>query len=480
MARSTMPLVALTGIAPSWRRYGIGRWAPRRVRFLSALLACGGILLSSPSGSAAQEPPAWVEEESLVPMICQRQEAVQVEGARLPALLGRRLEDIRVYSSRGNRLEPIAFQLDERDRKGRFVFPDGPERTVDPDPGLDGNDVLLFMARDLGRMVYAPQTEQGESFALTLKVTDPRDGSSGWAYVLCSPTPTPPCPEVCVRYTVKEGKYDRVDTPYYSILYPWGAYYANALVLHNAAGGRAVDLLDRFKARGTYPLFLSLFPFRSTEQEMPARLVGVRAGPIRVVRRIEYGTELGLGVRSLRFAAESLYDETHLSGALTDRVPARLDPFLKLARAEVATDFNHHAYGMLFKNSRNPEGAVIDGRMSPQESSLDLEPDEWRLVTGPQGTLFRESLPGKDSASRAEVTLAYEDNIQLADGPEGEAGLVGCVRDRAETADLESGLFKTDAGFLIAPEYRPGDESMYLHWRSVPLQVEVEDLAASE
>jgi hypothetical protein len=454
----------------------------RRCGYLQkAILAAGlGLTLLSASGTGAEDLAPRLEEEDLVPMIERRLEAVQVEGAQLPALLGREIQDIRVFAARGKSLVPIPFQIDERDRKGNLVLPEGVNRTSDPDPLFDENDLILFEARDLGSMVYAPVTAKGDPLTVSLKVVDPLDGSAGWAYVLASPNPPPPDPWSYVRYTVREGKVDNVDTPHYSIRYPWGAFYSDVLYLYPPSGGPGLDVVDRLKARGSFTLFFSLIKLKLTEDQMHARLAAYRVGPIRVVRRLEYWADFGLGVRSPQFVADITYYDTLLEAPITTKIPVRLDLFCSQAYGEVGTDYNRNAYGMVFRNSNNPDGTLIDGRMSPQELHLDLDPDEWRVTTGEQGTFFRGRIPENEITPQVKVSLVYVDDIRCPDPPEDEPGQVGHVYDRVDVREVKPEVYKNIARFMIPPDYRPGDEKTYLAWEKSPLRVEVEDLTSSE
>lgn len=446
-------------------------------KVLLVLLVCGWTILCSSLGVRAQYLVSEIQEENLVPMIERRLEAVQVEGSQMPTLCGQRIEDIRVFAFQGDSLAPIPFQIDERDRAGNLVFPEGVEKSRDPDPTFDENDLLLFMARDLGPMVYAPQTKKGEAFNLSLKVRDPLDGSAGWAYVLCSPNPPSLSPETYVRYTIENGKIDNVDTPFYSIRYPWGAFYSDTLFLYPATGVRSANLVDRFKARGTFTLFFSLIKLRITEEQMGAKVAAYRTGPIRIVRRVKYWADFGLGLRSPQFQADIIYYDTLLTAPITTRIPARLDLVCSQAYGDIGTDYNHHAYGMIFKNSNNPEGTLVDGRMSPQELRLDLRPDEWRLMTGEQGTFFRGRIPENEMSAQLKVTLVYVDDISQEDPPEREPGQVGHAFDRADVLKVKPGVYKSDMRFMVPPDYRSGDEMTYREWEGAPLQVEIEDLS---
>jgi hypothetical protein len=447
---------------------------------IAVLAAALGLYVLSAGAAGAEDLVPGLQEENLVPMIEQRLEAVQVEGAQLPALLGKEIRDIRVFAFRGTSFVPIPFQIDERDRKGNLVLPEGANRTSDPDPLFDENDLILFEPRDLGPMVYAPVTGKGEPFDASLKVVDPLDRSAGWVYVLCSPNPPPPDPWSYVRYTVQEGKTDNVDTPYYSIRYPWGAFYSNVLYLYPSSGAKGLDLIDRLKARGTFTLFFSLIKIKVTEDQMHARLAAYRAGPIRVVRRVEYWADFGLGVRSPQFVADITYYDTLVDAPITTKIPARLDLFCSQAFGEIGTDYNRNAYGMMFRNSNNPDGTLIDGRMSPQELHLDLTRDEWRVTTGQQGTFFRGRIPENEMTAQVKVSLVYVDDIRGSDPPEGDPGQMGHVYDRADVLKVKPGVYKNDARFMVPPDYRPGDEKTYLEWEKNPLQVEVEDLSSSE
>ncbi len=74
------------------------------------------------------------------------------------------------------------------------------------------------------------------------------------------------------------------------------------------------------------------------------------------------------------------------------------------------------------------------------------------------------------------MTLEYVDDISRSDPPECEPGQVGHVFDRVDVLKVKPGVYKTDVVFLIPPDYRPGDEVLYLEWEKNPLQVNVEQV----
>ena len=450
------------------------RWLLREVLLVLLL----PVISPFPPPGAAADPAGAVSRlcqfrEGKGPSIRCRPDPVIIEGSRLPCLCGRKIDDIRVYVFKDGSLRPIPFQVDEQDADGNLVLPGGPKATRDSDPLFDGNDLILFMAHDLGKPAPAPVTPGTGGACAEARVTDPLDGSHGYVYLGLANSPPPRNERAYVRYTIKEGLLDNVDAQHYCIHYPWGEYYSDTWFVPAASGGCGVDFLDRLKARGTFQCFFSLVKVRITEDRMGSRVIAYLDGPIRVVRRVSYWAKLGLGIRSPSFQADITYYPSFVQAPVTVRVPASLDLFFSKAYGEIGTDYTHEAYGMLFKNSRNREGTIIDGRMSPQENALDLAMDEWRLVTGPQGTFFRGRIPDNPMMHKVAMSLRYVDDIRKPDPPEGEPGQVGHIYDRIDVLAMDPGTFRIGVTFSIPPYYRPGDEEIYLAWEANPLRVDV-------
>ena len=457
---------------------GLIRWGGMQATvflLLCVFLAASGKKVAGGSAGpfAAGHASGTAEARAPESSLDRRLDAVFLRGDRVPGLLGRDAEGIRVSIFRAGVLQAIPFQIDAYDAHGNLVYTGGRKAAEDPDPRFGEHDLILFRARDLGPRAPDTLLEGHDAVVWEVHVTDPVDDSQGWAYITFSGTPPPLSPTRYVRYVLEEGEVDDVHTPYYTIHYPWGAYYSDRMVLRPSGEGEGIDFLDRLKTRGTFALFFSLFKIQANEERMTTRVVGYRDGPIRLVRRLHYWADLGLGLRSPKFEADIFYYDTFMNAPITTHIPVRLDLFFSKAYGRIGTDYNHKAYGMIFKNSNNPDGTVIDGRMSPQEKSLDLAMDEWRLVTGSQGTFFRGRLPQNELTAQVKATLHYVDDITLEDPPESEPGQVGHVYDRLDVLRVRPGTYETDVKFLIPPEYRPGDEMLYLEWEEHPLRVEV-------
>lgn len=112
------------------------RTRPRRWRLLFGLVAVA--------------PLAWIADiaasSTIEPAPLRYHDPVVVQVSRLGDLEHHDSRGYRLYSRRRGTLEPTPFQLDERDGED-FVFRDG---TGEPAFTMDGDDELVFMARDAG------------------------------------------------------------------------------------------------------------------------------------------------------------------------------------------------------------------------------------------------------------------------------------------------------------------------------------------
>lgn len=133
-----------------------------RYRALPRFAALGlvGLLLAE---RAAGQPalPSW--------------RVARLTAAALPCLDGLPIDAVALLACRDT-CAAIPWQLDERDGRGDFALPEGPQANPD-DPArvIDGNDELLWMAADAGRRMR-PDEEAGDARCLLEIELRSRDG----------------------------------------------------------------------------------------------------------------------------------------------------------------------------------------------------------------------------------------------------------------------------------------------------------------
>src|SRR4029453_5255368 len=102
---------------------------------------------------------------------------------------------------------PIPWQLDERDERGDFALPEGPQANPDNPPRvIDANDELLWMAADAGRRMRVG--EEPDDARCVLEIELGSEGATGWVYAVAVPAPAARSP---VRYVSYDAARDTVE-----------------------------------------------------------------------------------------------------------------------------------------------------------------------------------------------------------------------------------------------------------------------------
>ena len=111
-------------------------------------------------------------------------DVIKVQGDLLGRFDGVPIKNLSLLAFKGGTLAPIPFQIDERDRKGRYVMTAGKAAGTDEDGGrLDPNDELVFLLKDAGdRLPTGKRAEGGNR--IEIEMTDPRNQRQrAWAYL---------------------------------------------------------------------------------------------------------------------------------------------------------------------------------------------------------------------------------------------------------------------------------------------------------
>ena len=193
---------------------------------------------------------------------------VIVSGSTLPLFLGNSPDNVRVYAFDGvsQTWAVIPFQVDQR---ADYILAQGepvPDRSYfydDDNIGLDENDEVVFMVEDLGDMAGTgdhPDTTRllGED-RYEVMVTDPLDGTHGWAYIYLSTAPLGPEDYVdehgdVVRHEVfAEARGFANHFNDYDVLPPNPASMTR-LWITEAGGGDGADFLDKQKSRAVFSM----------------------------------------------------------------------------------------------------------------------------------------------------------------------------------------------------------------------------------
>jgi len=355
----------------------------RRIKRGSFLAACliGALLLQ---GSAATK----------VKTLKRIHDPVIMEGKELKPLLGSPIDRLALMAVNGGTWAPIPFQIDEKKPDGSFAFTMGPGASKDPDPNFDENDELVFMIKDTGDCAMGVKSPQGAKNVLEIEITDPKNGSKGWTYLIRFSGKTPRSKEDYIRLKIDEaGKYRMVVSYEYEMGGSTNTNFPDLMrALTKPDGSPGQDVADRVKTRGEVVLVGGIkIPFIMDEMTKSTD-VGYIDGPVRILHLTQGYLEFTKHIK-IKIKGHSLiaYYANHVFWPLNMDLPFNTLKVVKRVDFAGYFDFCPSIYGSYSFNAANPynKGILFNGRMSAAEKNIDTKTEiSWNAGFGPQGALI--------------------------------------------------------------------------------------------
>jgi len=410
------------------------------VRFdLRSVLFCAVVVLFSDA--------AVGEAGSARPL--KRPDPVIIEGRYLPKIKGAKIDRIGVFVYRGDGWEPIPFQVDEKAAKGRrekprYVIP--PE--ADSNPTFDDDDELVFIARDLGLAAPSKDIPLKPKVSAEIAVTDPSSRVTGYAYVMVFDKPPDKASGDYVGWRAKRRLV--ISPGRYEVGYPKGdAFFFNKFAVPSANGGDGSDFVDTLKMRANARLVAQLFEYDITNSDWRNDLIGIKDGPVRVIRRVKVRVNSAL-FRVHKSVVDVIYYPDFFSMDVPVPMGMKYVPPLYQSDLRLSLDLANDAPPMSFFNDRNlpaPE-FVADGVMTKAEKKLDNRSSKWLCLSGEPGTVLMrlDQKPGV----KTHQDLYYYDNSKKRDPPEefpGHRGDSGFYISKLEDVKKSERVYKLTFAF---------------------------------
>jgi len=465
-----------------------------------ALLGLLLLGLTLPSPAAGLEAPAatgFVESKTFD----RWPDPVVADCGLFPALLGKRIDFLRLVAQRDGAFQPIPFQVDEKDARGSIVLLSGKEANPEEANGLlEKGEELVFMARDCGdrvsREVFPPGIELGEE----LELQDPRSGSKGWVYLLYSESSPPPLStQSYIRYQPAaacrpEGDCQVMKSRYYECrYYPQRPYfdpskYPNVGFAHRhtsltpEAGATGEDFCDRFKVRMTVAFLFGMLKFHVDENQINFYEVAYKEGPVRVIRNNKLVVSLPLGIKAPGAATNIIWYDTMVNVPLLIDIPFNPGYLYSYLEIRISDDHSPEAAGMKVYSSNNPGGCLVDGKTEGEaEERWNSDRDTWRLITGKQGTLMNRSIWDPHYLEQMKsVKVEYLDDDAKGDPPEEVPGMLGMIAQTNRVEGIKKDRYYSYLEYYYVPAflfsgpghtYRLGDEKTYLDIADRPIRL---------
>lgn len=386
--------------------------------------------------------------------------------------------------------EQIPIQIDERKYAdfevvydhlpvghGTLAYTD-PNTYVGPDtyPDFDGDDELLFMAKDAGNL--APLSGDSpvgvlEESRVEIQIYDPLDGAVGYVYLFESDGSLKPDAGrdyVAYEFNLLRGPYftqyqkgqgynpedSTVQTDDYQTHFSDRFIRDELRIL--AGSATSVDILDRHKfGRGPGDCSRN----ENTASEGPGVFFTNKDGCVRAIRSY-MGYNSGPYIQRDHFFYQQRHD---------------MDTYFRVHVAtggRIVYDYSPDANGMTYYNDINPDGVLIDG----EPDNVNLGSINWEMVTGHQGTLIMCHSMDTDIPS-FETSSYYSDDqtpeLTQCTGDEYEFGVSGIEIWNWPNTDPVLGTFN-NLTFHRIVYYEPPDQTVdtasVRHQQTItPLQV---------
>ena len=464
-------------------------------------LAQGAAHQAPSAGPVAQAPaaPAAGSAPSAGPFT-RHADPIVLKGEEVPDFAGVTERDIRVYAARGGKLQPIPCQMDERNQWGEFVVTKGKRVVADEDGGgLDENDEIVFLTRDLGERADKAQVPGGPRKVYEVEVTDPLTSARSYAYVAtyAGNAPAPSTADYVQYIEQGEGLARGINYELGFLKVTSGMDFNHVAILE-AAGGDGKNHMDKLKVRVMQNLrrgFTVGIPTRldRTEKNFLVKVYGYKDGPVRVVRVMKVNLQLIWKLPAPGATVNMVFYPEWMESPVPMNLPFKPTWAFSKIEVDISNDFAFKPTdGVKFYTSNNPGvWSVVDGKMTPEETAWNKQEVNggyfgidasaigggagFVTVRAPKSFTARILGLYRDDAELGVEPEYYKGDEKFEDRPEWIKGALPMTGNRfIEWGGVGRGIYTLFWYAFFPPHYKPGDEKSFLDIVDHPVTVTVQ------
>jgi hypothetical protein len=343
-----------------------------------------------------------------------------LEAKQLRVLVGRPQRQLEVLAEHDRKLEPIPFQIDERTADGLFSF-SSVHQASSSTKGLSPNDQIVMMVSDLGHVCNVPCNLPPST--LEISVFTPSDRTTRYAYIATVEKPTL-SPKSYVDY---DATTDRIETNGYRLTFVNG--FPADFALQATQWSHRPNMITAFQILGKTKLF-GLVLLRLTNIDIQSRVVGFRAGPVRLIRQVLYWVKLPFGIGSPKVTSDELFYRNFGVMPLAVKLPWVPHLLFNKTSFRLAVELNNaNRYSLLWPGANNGRSRISELAASGGDSTI---PADWIAIEAEDGLLVQTFAPTPDLAL-IERQLYYQadDSLSSSLGADQHA-IVGLQIDKLE------------------------------------------------
>ena len=379
---------------------------------------------------------------------------VEFRSEILEGLLGKKISHLRLYSFVDGSFRQVPYQIDEWTEDGFLVMDQGTDQNGELAKGiLDGQDMLVFMARDSGDRISSERWPQGAGQGIEIEILDPSTNEKGWCYLLHFPESAPETSfpiltsiDDTEKIILRGSTYCGVGTNFTSGARVYKTSSMEHIWITPEGGGDGRDFIDRNKVRIEVRFLFELLRIKLDEDSFLGEVSKHKKGPVRSIVRQWVGFKLPLRLHNLKtpkFYLDVYAYDTILLIVATTSMP--INPGYVVTDLKIQYGYDLHdpnGYGMRWYNSNNMEGFLADGVTSPLEAEYDDSFDRWRCTVGPNGWMMNSATWDKDYFEQADIRIHYRDDRENPYPPDYYPGDLGHYYNTSTIKSLEPRSYK--------------------------------------
>lgn len=373
-------------------------------------------------------PSVSVQSSSYFPVV--------ISGKAFQPLINVPAARIRALSLRNSIISTIPFQIDKRDRKGRYLVSSKSGAQIMP---LENNDECVFMATDAGDRIEDYRTRFAQQVTIEISVTDPLTDQRRWIYLVETRPDDPPAvmPSGYVSYDADK---DNIETPAYKIGFSRTLpFLTNSLQWRNDTSGKwTINVVDTMKIRHIGNLLGQ--PFVRTHEDYKSQLVGVKKGPVRVIRRTLNTVRVLAFLQSPSVAIDYIVFANGFQMDTTVDFPFPLSWFFSNVKTYTTVNLNDDPslpVTRVFQNSFG-KGLAIDGKMTKEKELFNQTGGQQYALQNAYGILMTQLILGNDLPVIANNYMqddqSQADTLEHAPRLFGNVGFVSTSWEMVDTA----------------------------------------------
>ncbi len=434
---------------------------------------------------------------------------VVLKGKIFKSLNNAPIDKVRVFTFKKGKLIPIPFQIDKVDIDGKFVLNSKYEEEmvearkeayedaldeenfckeklaelkrkaewVEDMKIFDEQDELVFMAWDLGSKASGKMLPKATKIE-EIKMTNPVDSSTGYAYVAqFGSNPPPLSPVMYVQY---DRKNDKVETISYMIDFDDNRPTIILKTQEKRTDGTlGPNNFDKFKMRINIDVKY-FFTINMDEDNTDGEILAYHAGPVRIIKSMTLWVKLFFFPVTPDIRLDYVFYSNGMIGPSEISIPFDTKKYVNEGSyLMIGFDYNDDMTGAKVYTEKNPNPVTLDGKMSEAEKALNIEDQNWFVSyrgEGKYGYLVQILWDKKLISKGFKNNIKYLDDKNIELEPENVPGqhLVGFhakIRD-FHPADTYSFYLMT----FMDLKWNKGLEKRYLNFTANPLKARIKKI----